>query len=76
MAVNNLTKVWHAAIGYLNSIPVENLAEGVILGEGGFHYLKKDGSNSGFAIEGPWWVKPDYITFSISFTVSVVVVAI
>ena len=67
MPVYHLLKIRHTAIGHFDGIPVEYFPEGVILGKGSFHYFKEISSNSGFAIEGPGWVKPDDISFLFLF---------
>ena len=72
MPVYHLLKIRHTAVGHFDGIPVEYFPEGVILGKGSFHYFKEISSHSGFAIEGPGWVKPDDISFSISISFIVV----
>ena len=76
MSVYYLAEIRHAAIGHFDGVPIENFPEGVIWGEGGFHYIKEISSNSGFTIEGPRWVKPDHIFISVSFPFARIVVAV
>ena len=77
MSVYHLAEIRHAAVIHFDGVPIENFPEGVILGEGGFHYFKEISSNSGFTVEGPRRVKPDDIFVSVSFSfVSVIIAAI
>ena len=68
VSIYHLAEIRHAAVRHFDSVPIENFPQGVIWGEGGFHYFKEISSNSGFTVEGPRWVKPDDIFISISFS--------
>ena len=73
MLLDDTFHIIHTAIAHLYGVSVENFVVSVIIGKVFLYQVEEHLSYLGFHRLTEWGVKPNYVSFSISFSIPLVV---